>query len=80
MFRDIIGHQKTLAMLEHDYEHNRLSHAYLFSGPKHIGKSTIVRQFADILQGNQNNHHSDITIIDELPLENKKEQKPQPSI
>lgn len=44
MFRDIIGHQAVLEMLEGDVAHP--SHAYLFVGPGSVGKATVARQFA----------------------------------
>ncbi|EKD93842.1 MAG: hypothetical protein ACD_28C00046G0002 [uncultured bacterium] len=46
----IIGHTKSLRQLEEDVLKKRLSHAYLFEGPAHIGKRTIARTFAQILQ------------------------------
>ncbi len=42
---DIIGHSAVLAYLEKALEHNRVHHAYLFSGPSQIGKSTLARWF-----------------------------------
>lgn len=47
---DIIGHRRQLEQLEQDLEHHRISHAYLFSGPKQIGKFSIARIFATLLQ------------------------------
>jgi DNA polymerase-3 subunit delta' len=46
----IIGHTKTLLQLEADLSQGRLSHAYLLEGPAQIGKRTIARTFAQILQ------------------------------
>lgn len=45
----MVGHQQSLAQLEADLADDRLSHAYLFSGPDKTGKTEIARMFAQIL-------------------------------
>lgn len=45
MFSNIIGHDRVKAALERDIKARRLHHAYLFSGPEHIGKMALVREF-----------------------------------
>lgn len=45
----MIGHQKALAQLELDLVNDRLSHAYLFSGPEQTGKTEIARMLSQIL-------------------------------
>ena len=47
---DTIGHHKQLLQLEKEIAENNISHAYLFAGPKDIGKSRIAKMFANILQ------------------------------
>lgn len=47
---EIIGHQKQLLALEDDLHSNNLAHAYLFSGPENVGKYTVAKRFAEILQ------------------------------
>ncbi len=42
----IIGHEKVQAQLLADIAHRNISHAYLFIGPPHLGKSTVARWFA----------------------------------
>jgi DNA polymerase-3 subunit delta' len=42
----IIGHEKQCALLLKDIASGNVAHAYLFSGPKHLGKFTIARWFA----------------------------------
>lgn len=42
----IIGHEKQRGQLLHDIAHKNVAHAYLFSGPRHLGKATIARWFA----------------------------------
>lgn len=42
---NIIGHQKITHFLESAIQNDSLSHAYLFYGPKQIGKKTLVKKF-----------------------------------
>lgn len=51
---NIIGHKKQLEMIEQDIESGNLTHAYLFSGPSRVGKFSIVKKLANILQCNNN--------------------------
>lgn len=46
----IIGHEKQLARLESDLSSGNLAHAYLLAGPNSIGKFTVARKMAGILQ------------------------------
>jgi DNA polymerase III subunit delta' len=46
----IIGHKDILEILSMGISNNRLSHAYLFLGAEHIGKTTLATNFAQILQ------------------------------
>lgn len=50
---DIVGHETQLKKLEHDIVSDNVAHAYLFRGPRHIGKSTVAKQFASLLQGGE---------------------------
>ncbi|MCK4354951.1 DNA polymerase III subunit delta' [Candidatus Parcubacteria bacterium] len=45
----ILGHQKQWKFLENSYKLGRLSHAYLFYGPSHIGKKTLAIEFIKFL-------------------------------
>ncbi len=45
----IIGHERQCGQLLHDIAHGNVAHAYLFVGPKHVGKMTISRWFASRL-------------------------------
>lgn len=47
---NIVGHEKQLLSLEKEIKSDKLSHAYLFSGPKQGGKFSIAKTFARILQ------------------------------
>ncbi len=47
---NIVGHQKQLLALEDNLLKDNLAHAYLFCGPENIGKYTVAKRFAEILQ------------------------------
>ena len=47
----IIGNERIVEMLEKSYNSNKLSHAYLFEGPDHIGKKTLALAFCKLLLG-----------------------------
>ena len=49
-FENIIGHGKQLRALGEDLATGNLAHAYLFTGPPHVGKFTIAKQLAKFLQ------------------------------
>lgn len=51
MFENIIGHEKEKQVLENFCIHKNLSHAYLFSGKKGIGKVKIAFEFAKAILG-----------------------------
>jgi len=46
----IIGHERLVQSLENDIASNNVSHAYLFTGPEKVGKFTVAKTFAHILQ------------------------------
>lgn len=54
MFENIIGHEIQKNILENNIRNNTISHSYLFSGPKGIGKYTIAREFAKELLNTNN--------------------------
>jgi DNA polymerase-3 subunit delta' len=43
---NIFGQTKAVDLLKNSVRQNRLSHAYLFVGPKHIGKATLAHKLA----------------------------------
>lgn len=45
-FNEVVGQSHVLTALENALEQNRLHHAYLFSGTRGVGKTTIGRLFA----------------------------------
>jgi DNA polymerase-3 subunit delta' len=46
---NIFGHEWAVEMLQRDLAHDRVRHAYLFTGPAGIGKRTIVSEFTRAL-------------------------------
>jgi len=46
----IAGHKARIADLEKEILEQRLSHAYLFSGPEQVGKYTVAKTMAGIIQ------------------------------
>ncbi|SFR46845.1 DNA polymerase III, gamma subunit /DNA polymerase III, tau subunit [Marinobacter daqiaonensis] len=48
-FEDMVGQEHVLQALVHALEHNRLHHAYLFTGTRGVGKTTIGRLLARCL-------------------------------
>lgn len=49
-FKDIIGHANVIGYLEKSIEMDKVSHAYLISGPEGAGKLRIAKAFAGALQ------------------------------
>ncbi len=49
MFEKIIGHENQKEILSNMIENNTISHSYLFSGKKGIGKASIAKEFASYI-------------------------------
>ena len=46
IFSDVVGQQHIIKTLQSELMHERMAHAYLFVGPRGIGKTTIARVFS----------------------------------
>lgn len=79
----ILGHKEQQHDLLRDVEAGNIAHAYLFTGPSHIGKFTVAKWFASmlLLDGVPHDHidqvtaeverllHPDILVLDQLWME-----------
>ena len=48
-FSEVVGQEHILTALENSIQHNKLHQAYIFSGTRGVGKTTIARVFAKCL-------------------------------
>ncbi len=53
-FRQVIGHQEVLRLLQQAIQRSEVAHAYLFYGPEGVGKFTVALQFAKAVNCEQN--------------------------
>ena len=51
----VIGHDWAVRLLQHEFEADRISHAYLFTGPPQVGKTTLALAFARALNCEEEN-------------------------
>ncbi len=51
----IVGQDKALKLLAHARAHERMAHAYLFTGPEGVGKATLARNLAKALLCQEHN-------------------------
>jgi DNA polymerase III subunit gamma/tau len=65
-FKDLVGQNHVKITLSHEIETGKLAHAYLFCGPRGIGKTTISRVFAKALncQNRKEGEHEPCNICD----------------
>ena len=52
-FSEVVGQEHILTALENSIQHNKLHQAYMFSGTRGVGKTTIARVFAKCLNCQQ---------------------------
>lgn len=61
---NIIGHKKIVDFLDKSVRTGNVVHAYLFSGPEHLGKFTVALDFAKRLSGGKNEKiNPDIIVV-----------------
>lgn len=65
-FDEVVGQQHVIQALKNAYERNKIVHAYLFSGPRGTGKTTVAKCFARLINqfDESNVQHADIIEID----------------
>ncbi|WLP85715.1 DNA polymerase III subunit gamma/tau [Mycoplasma seminis] len=57
-FEQVVGQEHIVKTLQNALEKNKISHAYLFCGPKGTGKTSIAKIFANVLNCS---HKTDVT-------------------
>lgn len=62
----LIGHTNILDVFARLQADNRVSHAYCFVGPEHVGKRALAEQIAAHLLGSSTSVSSDLTIVERL--------------
>ena len=69
-FEEIIGQEQVVRVLNNSLKQGRIAHAYLFSGPRGVGKTTIARLVAKSVNCEANNStgKSLTSILKENPL------------
>ena len=69
----IIGHQRILEFLKKSIKNKRMAHAYLFTGPAHLGKKTVALEFIKMLNGQEIEQavHPDILIVEPEIIDKK---------
>ncbi|MEG0478666.1 DNA polymerase III subunit [Peptostreptococcus sp.] len=70
MFEDILGQDSVKKRLNRAIESNKITNAYIFSGPEGVGKKMIAKDFASSLIGIDANNSPDYTLIDAKKGEN----------
>ena len=53
-FKDVVGQEHITRTLQKAFEKNRIAQAFLFAGPRGVGKTTMARLVAMSLNGSEN--------------------------
>ena len=63
-FKDIVGQNQIVSVLNNAIEKNQISHAYLFYGPRGTGKTSIAKIFANEVNKNEVYQKENVDIIE----------------
>ena len=63
-FKDIVGQNHIVSVLNNAIEKNQISHAYLFYGPRGTGKTSIAKIFANEVNNNEVYQKENVDIIE----------------
>lgn len=89
----MVGHEWAIRALAHSSATDRVAHAYLFTGPHAIGKTTLARKLAQVLQCTgetrpcgqcpacqkiARDRHPDVQIVEGVPVGYKFDKDPPP--
>ena len=66
-FDDLVGQDEIIQTLKNEIKTNQLSHAYIFSGPRGVGKTSVARIFAH--QINQIDYTNEDNVIDIIEID-----------
>ncbi len=66
-FDDLVGQDEIIETLKNEIKTNRLSHAYIFAGPRGVGKTSIARIFAH--QINKIKYENEDNVIDIIEID-----------
>ena len=64
---EVVGQEHITTTLSHALKNNNISHAYLFTGPRGVGKTSVARIWAHNINGipyNEDDTHSQMDIIE----------------
>lgn len=79
-FMAIVGHKKILNFLNKSIEKDKISHAYLFVGPEHLGKFSVAFDFAKRITGGENKKVNPDIIIIKSEVKNEDKEKKEKEI
>lgn len=68
-FEEVSGQEHVTRTLAHAIERNQIAHAYLFAGPRGVGKTSIARIFARALNTTDNSKSTDTELNSKIATE-----------